>query len=573
MLHINEVITKLSNAGLKLKKQKCKFAVEELNFLGFIWKRPINIKELQIFIGVCNYYSRFLGGFADIAQPLYRLLQKSHSWIWTNSCESSFEKLKEMIANITPLSYLKWEIPFRLSCDASDHGIGAVLSQKIHNVDRPVPFFSKILNSTQLRYCTTDREMLAIMLSIRKFRHYLLGKKFILLSDHNPLSYLKTMKHTNGCSTIWLMELEEYDFEFEFINGKRNVIADGLSRCASATLLESSVDLDIKQENDENIKKVKELLSITIPHHVRYDLFKYFHRQSISHFGINKTLSAILEVAYWPYIKQDIIEWINQCPSCQIDKSKNFKPRCSLRQIATDPSTDPWEVYFTGPLPSTNSGNKYIIVFINAFTKWVDAKAVLDQTVQTASKALIEPMVSRFGIPHQIHYDQGKHFESSVFQGICSSSGIKKSHTTPCHPSGNGLVERQNRTIKEMLRHHVNSHRSNWDEHLHKVLLATRIAKHLSTRFSPADLTYGKQLRSGANVEYPKINITIRQQSRDDEIPQKQEYLKSLFSGPFIILENIHPNYKIAAPQKIAQHYRIHHDHLYPFKGGGMNVA
>ncbi|KII60519.1 Retrovirus-related Pol polyprotein from transposon 17.6 [Thelohanellus kitauei] len=189
--------------------------------------------------------------------------------------------------------------------------------------------------------------MLVIMLSTRKFRHYLLGKKLILVSDQNDLSYLKTMKHTNGRRTRWLMELEEYDFEFEFINGKRNVIADGLSRCVSATLLESSVDLAIEQDKDQNIKKVKELLTIgqnaistenqpssdlweqrnrleivenvlvhhsrrgllsVIPHYLRYDLFKLFIDKSISHLGVNKTHSAILEVTYSSLIKQNIIE-------------------------------------------------------------------------------------------------------------------------------------------------------------------------------------------------------------------------------------------------------------------------
>ncbi|KII60518.1 Transposon Tf2-11 polyprotein [Thelohanellus kitauei] len=185
------------------------------------------------------------------------------------------------------------------------------------------------------------------------------------------------------------------------------------------------------------------------------------------------------------------------------------------------------------------------------------------------------------------------------------------SRTTPCHTSGNGLVERQNRKIKEMLRHHVNSDRSDWDEHLHKVLLATRIAKHPCMGFSPEELTYGKQLRSGANVKYPNISnhtsvklsnheaaveklINTKaqledrakvNQTRTQHYPKKlydkkvdyQYYspgnlvmikcsetgkLSFLFIGPFVILDNNHQNYTIVAPQKISQHYHIHHDYL-----------
>ncbi|KII65807.1 Transposon Tf2-6 polyprotein [Thelohanellus kitauei] len=678
--HIEEVLEKICTAGLKLKENKCKFALTEVNYLGFIvssegvkpdpakiepilnWKTPTNIKELQEFIGVCVFYQKFLHRFAHVATPLYRLLQKGQPWIWTEICNSSFNSLKEMISNIVPLGYPNWEHHFLLNCDASDHAVGAVLSQKVDGEEKPISFFSKTLNTTQRRYSATDRECLAIILAIRKFRHYLLGKKFTLFTYHNPLTYLKSVKNINGRRARWILELEEYEFEIQYVPGKSNTVADGLSRSVAAVSVGSSIDFPVEQQQDAAINKIKLFLSSheipqepmdpktlslwrnrknlqlidgilyhqsrrglrpVLPEKLRFSLFKSFHEKSLCHSGVNKTTDAISDIAYWPTIKDDILTWITQCESCQLNKHKNFTPKAQLTSVPIDHDCQRWQVDFTGPLPTTNSGNKYIIVFTNLFTKWVEAKAVPDQTASTAARALLECVVTRYGVPNQIHSDQGKHFESNTFKSLCDMLGIKKTRTTPYHPSGNGQVERTNRTIKEMLRHHVKASNANWDTHLDTVLFAIRSSKHASTNFTPAELTYGRKIVSPAEIEYLdglrrqtnncptehqewinriQNNLKIYRETATNNIMKSQESqkrnhdknlvqhnftagdlvmmkssesgkLSHIFNGPYVIIEDSSPVYKIALPNNLNQFYRIHHDHLYPYHEGSGHIT
>ncbi|KII62558.1 Gag-Pol polyprotein [Thelohanellus kitauei] len=136
----------------------------------------------------------------------------------------------------------------------------------------------------------------------------------------------------------------------------------------------------------------------------------------------------------------------------------------------------------------------------------VEVIPIPDQSAATASRALINCVVSRFGIPDQIHSDQRRQFESELFKETCKVLGITKSRTTPYHPEANGNVERENRTIKEMLRHHVNEYQDNWDKYLNIVLFCIRSSKHASTRFSPAEMTLGRKLKYPANLEFSAIN-------------------------------------------------------------------
>ncbi|KII72210.1 hypothetical protein RF11_03746 [Thelohanellus kitauei] len=210
--HIDEIFAKLSQAGVKLKKEKCSVAKTEISYLGFIisrcgirpdpsktdpllrWNVPKGIKDLQTFLGACNTYQKFIPHFAHICIPLYSLLSKNKKWEWTDSCKNSFEKLKSEIANVTELHYPKSTIPFILATDASDNAVGAVLSQIVDGVETPISFYSQKLNASQRRYSTIDKECYAIISAVRKFRHFLLGRKFTLNTDHNPLVYLKNMK-------------------------------------------------------------------------------------------------------------------------------------------------------------------------------------------------------------------------------------------------------------------------------------------------------------------------------------------------------------------------------------------
>ncbi|KII70617.1 Retrovirus-related Pol polyprotein from transposon 17.6 [Thelohanellus kitauei] len=543
---IKKVMERLRMFNLKLKPSKCEFAKKELKFLGFIvsgnglrpdmsniepilsWPTPSCKKDIKSFLGACNYYSKFIKNFANLAYPLYRLLRTDRVWKWDDECQKSFSSLKSHLKHIPSIGLPDPSRPFQIYTDASDVALGAVLTQRLGGVERPIGFASQLLNTTQRRYSTIDRECLAILWGIRKFRHYLYGSHFTVMTDHNPLKYLKSMKDPHGRRARWIMELEEYSFTINHIPGRKNVVADALSRNIASTFISSKTSLSEEQAKDPDIVKTIDYISKKnrnpddspkigmsnlliidgilvhqsrsgfrpfIPCHQRHEIFDIAHKTSLSHLGVKKTLHLLRETSFWPNMREDVDKWIDECHSCAINKHKNYTPRAPLNHIVASKPFSAWEVDFTGPLPVSKKGNKYLIVFIDIFTKWIEAVPVPAITAETASKALISNIVSRFGIPDSIHSDQGPQFESKLFAQMCSHLNIKKTRTTPYHPMCNGSVERANKTIKQQLRHLVNEFQNDWDECIDLVLLSLRSSFNESTKFSPSELVYGKRIR------------------------------------------------------------------------------
>lgn len=246
---IRKILKQFLKHNIKLKIQKTKFLQKEVKFLSHIFSengicpdpkrteaidkfpRPTNLKETQRFVGLANYYRRFVPGFSSICKPLHGLTKKDTVFSWSEKCEEAFTKLKQILVSPAVLMYPRFDLPFNLCVDASNTCIGAVLSQFPIPNDRPIEFFSKLLNDTQQRYSTTHKELLAIYMSIMHFHHYLANRRFLLITDHMPLKYLLTSKNINNNRLFrWKVDLLEYDFEIQHIPGKLNFVSDALSR-------------------------------------------------------------------------------------------------------------------------------------------------------------------------------------------------------------------------------------------------------------------------------------------------------------------------------------------------------
>ena len=158
------------------------------------WPVPHCLKDVRAFFGLASYYRRFVKGFATIAEPLTRLTRKMARFEWTEEAQQSFETLKKALVEATSLAFPVPQEPCVLDTDASDVAVGAVLSQKIDGMERPIAFFSRVMNDTQKNYCTTRRELLAVICALQHFRHYLLGTKIVLRTDHHSLKWLRTFK-------------------------------------------------------------------------------------------------------------------------------------------------------------------------------------------------------------------------------------------------------------------------------------------------------------------------------------------------------------------------------------------
>ena len=239
------VLNRLRQVNLRINLKKCNFFQKSVSFLGHIvsseglkpdpqkfevierWPIPTNIKETQSFLGMVNHYRRFIENFARVAKPLYELTRQNSEFKWTNACLTSFLTLKSKIISDPVISYPEFSKPFIIQTDASDTGIGAVL---MNHDGRPVAFISRLLKPAEKNYHITDKELLAIVWAIKKWDRYLLGQKFIVMTDHKALEELFKMKDPTRRLTRYRLLLEQYDFEITYIKGNKNKVADALSR-------------------------------------------------------------------------------------------------------------------------------------------------------------------------------------------------------------------------------------------------------------------------------------------------------------------------------------------------------
>ena len=248
LIHLRQVFAKLRDAGLKLSPRKCRLFRKEVTFLGHVvnekgvstdpkkteavasWPVPSKVKEVQSFIGLCGYYRKFVRGFAEIAKPLYKLLERDATFNWSEECQAAFEKLKTALISAPVLSYPRQDGKFILDTDASNEAIGAVLSQEQEGEERVILYYSRTLSRPERNYCVTRRELLAVIQGIHHCHHYLLGNKFLVRSDHGSLRWLLNFKSPENQTARWLEFLSGYDFEIQHRPGVKHGNADGLSR-------------------------------------------------------------------------------------------------------------------------------------------------------------------------------------------------------------------------------------------------------------------------------------------------------------------------------------------------------
>ena len=230
---LTNVFIALRKAGLKLKPSKCFFAQKEVHYLGHVvsaagvspdpakvevvssYPVPTNVKELRQFLGLANYYRRFVPDFSKIAEPLHKLLRKGNTYSWYSACQEAFTALKHRLTTPPILAYPDFKLPFLLYTDASDFALGAVLSQVQDGKERVICYWSRQLTKPERGYSTTEREALAAVSSVKEFYPYLYGSSFRLITDHNPLTSLKGLKDVGGRLTRWMLFLQQFSFQFE----------------------------------------------------------------------------------------------------------------------------------------------------------------------------------------------------------------------------------------------------------------------------------------------------------------------------------------------------------------------
>lgn len=413
--NLSKFLKAVEKYGLTLNEQKSVFSVRSIKLLGYVISNktirpdpdrlrplrelplPTNTATLKRAMGMFAHFSNFIPQFSKKIQVL-----TSSQFPLNEQAAEAFRTLKSDVENAL-VSAIDEEAVFTVETDASDHAIGATLSQN----GRPIAFYSRTLNHSERRHSAVEKEAYAIVEAVRKWRHYLLGRHFRLLTDQKSVSFMFDSKQPgkvkNEKIMRWRLELSCFDYEIVYRPGRQNEAADALSRICSVI----------------GCNRLKEL------------------HEELCHPGVTR-FNHWIKMKNLPYSLEDIKKVTSACRICA-----ELKPRFNKQEGHLIKATRPFErlnVDFKGPLPS-NSRNRYLLIVVDEFSRFPFAFPCHDLSASTVINKL-QFLFTVFGLPSYIHSDRGSSFMSQELKTFLTTNGIATSRTTPYNPQGNGQAEK-----------------------------------------------------------------------------------------------------------------------------------
>ena len=566
--HLRQVFQLLSTNGLVVNRSKSVFGATELTYLGHCinakgisplpsrvdavleFPTPDSKANLQRFLGMINYYHRFM---PQLAEKLYALHEatrvKGQTITWTPECESAFTAAKSALASATLLHHPDPMAMTNITVDASDKAVGGQLEQFLSGYWRPIAFFSRKLSKAEQKYSTFDRELLAIFLAIKHFRHFVEGRAFTIYTDHKPLTFaFSSTTERSPRQTRHLSFIAEFSTDVRHIEGKANVVADALSRSADLSAIAvPTIDyrsLAKDQEKSEEIAAYRTSSSTglrfadvpfedftilcdvstgkdrpIVPPAWTKRVFDTIH--GLSHPGNKPTQRAISSRFVWHGMKRDIRRWCQECHACQASKIQQHIHSPLTKRTPPDRRFGSIHVDIVGPLP-TSENKTYLFTVVDRYTRWPEVIPMEDALTETYARALIRHWIARFGVQDDLTSDRGPQFTSHLWAALNKLLGISASTTTAYHPQANGMVERFHRQLKASLKARLCS--PHWMDELPIVLLGIRSVWKEDMGCSSADLVFGTALHIPGEFFQNTVSV---QDAPTDSVPPT-EFLRHL---------------------------------------------
>lgn len=546
---LKQVLIRFKNSGLTLRLGKCNFLTERIEYLGHEiscrgvqpgkqkceavaqFPKPTDVHKVRQFLGLAGYFRKYVKGYAGIAKPLTQLLKKESLFVWSEEQQKSFEQLKQLLITRPNLAIYDPDLPTEVHTDASKVGLGGVLMQKQKDGNtKVVMYYSRQTTKEEMRYHSYEQETLAVVCALKYFRVYLVGVKFKILTDCNAFRLTLTKRDINPRIGRWWLAIQEFDFEVEYRPGSKMAHVDALSRnplreqmdetYQAMTVNISQDDWVLsRQKNDDHCKYLLDVMSkdpVTkeerriheeyvivdqklfrqtpdgrkwvVPRGCRAQVVNLYHEGV--HLGYEKTLSTVKKRYWFAGMRRYVRKHTQNCLRCAYNKEISGKQAGMLHPIEKE--TRPFDtihVDHLGPFVRSKRNNSYLIVLVDAFTKYVMMKTVST----TGVKPLITFLTStfeHFGVPRRIISDRGSCYTSKNFKEFCMKFNMKHVLNATATPRANGQVERYNRTILNSITSSVEKEEE-WDKCIPRIQFGLNSAVNAATGKTPQILLLG----------------------------------------------------------------------------------
>ncbi|CAI6373983.1 unnamed protein product [Macrosiphum euphorbiae] len=562
---LKEVLIRLRFANLTLKPGKCSLGANHIEFLGFVigggticpgnaktravqeFPTPNDVHAVRRFLGLTGFFRRFVENYATIALPLSNLTKAGTTFVWNEPQREAFDKLKSVLVS-KPVMKMFNQNAFstEVHTDASSVGIGAMLLQRDKDGEAPklVYCISKKLTEAESKYHSGKLELMAVIWAVNKWRIFLLGVKFTILTDCQALVYLRAHRALRPQIARWHDLLQEYEYDIQHRPGNKMAHVDALSRApvteSDGTTLNDvlaerlDVYVTITQEErvliaqtaDEDIKDIIKILKKPEEERTKSEkaqargfelqgqLLYRFHngkklfvmpksmRKSITvvahdlcgHLSVEKTVSQILQDYWFSKLRRYVRRHVKMCIECLMSKKPRGKQPGPLHPIPVGRRPfDTVHMDHIGPFVTTPTGNKYILVIVDNLTKFTCLFAAKDTSTNGTIDNLTT-LVQMFGLPNRLVTDRGTCFTARKFEEFCEEKGVHHTLTSTRRPQANGQVERTNSIVLSMLVAQVTKE-DEWDQWLPVVQMQINNSESKVTQRTPFELLHGYRPR------------------------------------------------------------------------------